>query len=524
MWKGGSPSELGLTVTASLSANSGTLNLNIAAQDWQNAFGVSGLRIGSLGGTIGISEYVTVSLSANGVQLPAAWGPAIGLAPGATLSMNENLNPTQPVLNFSVTPNSNGVALTPLAVGYAGQIAAGRPLTPDQQNIVNSLQISEASFYLAPLGGTTAAGKAIQPGIAVAFQATVDNVGANVVAGIDVSTPSLTADSTVDGFPLGPISLGGAHLLLTVNPSKVEVKFNGSFLYGDYTLDGDVSLRLASTASGAQVSFKVKAGLPYYMTISAALEGTVSGDGRGASVNASAWAGFRINGSLFGSIRMSLNLPGGVSFTDNDDLYTLVMLFKNAGASITLIMVALEKVGYSSFAIFNVLSQLGTYGQSVLDTFFSQQYYDIWVQTPAGQLLVADVAGQSTSPGAPVITYSWNGGYNQDWQFVPYPYYPAGWYEVVNRHSGLCLSTSGGSGYPGTSLVQYPCGGTLSQLWNIGGSPRLNAWLNFITMAQPGYFRVMDVQDGYPWPSGTLDIWPLTGNWNQRFYLTNSIN
>jgi hypothetical protein len=59
-----------------------------------------------------------------------------------------------------------------------------------------------------------------------------------------------------------------------------------------------------------------------------------------------------------------------------------------------------------------------------------------------------------------------NGGYNQDWEFVQSPY--AGYYEIMNRGSGQCLSVGNDSTAAGQDLVQYPCHGWTDQLWYMG--------------------------------------------------------
>jgi hypothetical protein len=227
----------------------------------------------------------------------------------------------------------------------------------------------------------------------------------------------------------------------------------------------------------------------------------------------------------FGSIWMSFSLSGGLSFTDVDSISTLVYYFRALGAANSLMVTALEKVGFTAFDLFNTLGgDFSSYGQGLVDLMFSSTYYDIWVDTPALPL-VLDVSGGSQSPNALVITYAWNNGYNQDWKFVQDPY-ATDWYEVVNRGSGQCLSAYSGWNSPGTSLVQYPCSGDASQLWGFGSTPsvgpsyvlpNLKAW-------QPGIMGVMDLQSGYAWPGGIMELWSFGDTWNQHFRLTNSAN
>src|SRR5262249_12327180 len=147
--------------------------------------------------------------------------------------------------------------------------------------------------------------------------------------------------------------------------------------------------------------------------------------------------------------------------------------FLRAGASFGLLVNALKSINYNDWDIFNAVGASGFSGSGFLDAiesafdWFSTYYYDIWTYTAPGVPLVLDVSGGSTSVNAQVITYTWNRGYNQDWAFQADPYQP-GWYEVVNRNSGQCLTVQYGSTGKGASLVQYPCMGDTSQLWYFG--------------------------------------------------------
>ncbi len=73
--------------------------------------------------------------------------------------------------------------------------------------------------------------------------------------------------------------------------------------------------------------------------------------------------------------------------------------------------------------------------------------------------LVLDVSQASTTSGAEVIPYSYNGGANQQWQLQPV----GRSYKIINRNSKLLLSL----GSDGKSLLQKPDAGASDQQWRI---------------------------------------------------------
>ncbi|WP_432830077.1 RICIN domain-containing protein [Dactylosporangium sp. CA-092794] len=526
MWSGGAASQTGVTVSAALDLDTASPIISLGLNNWVNAFGVPGMSIKSLAGSIGISENPSVSFTADQVTLPSGWPQAIGLAAGARISLNATISLTQPLLSFAIDPPApGGVALTPLAVGYAGQIAAGIPLTPAQQSVVNSLQIKQASFFMSPFGGTTAAGVYISPGLAVKFDATVDNVPVKVLGSVGVTPPSLFVNVSVGGYSIGPVTLASTRFLMNLSPTQIQFGFSGGFSYGSSSFNLRVDLAFGSTANGASITAEVRAGVPSFLQLNASLQGSVSGDGSGAQLAASAYGGILFNGHQFGTMRFQLYLPGGgLSWSDTtDSVTTLVGYFISYGASIQSMMTTMHDLGYQQYDLFNALGGLGYYSNVLLSQLesvfnpFSTVYYDIWTYTSSGQLLVLDVTNASQTPDTKVVTWTWNSGYNQDWAFIPSPYY-AGWYEVVNRNSGQCLSDFGNSLSAGSPLVQYPCFGGTDQLWYFGYIALNTTYV--VTNGRSGY--VMDVQSAYAWPGGAMDQWPYNGGRNQQFWLTNS--
>jgi Ricin-type beta-trefoil lectin domain-like len=528
MWQGGSPTRAGVVVKASLSVNTLSPVITLGIVNWDGAFGVPDLHIDNLSVSVAPSiENPTVSVTASGIRLPGGWPQAIGIAAGAQISLNATVSLAQPLLTFSIAPPQGGaVALTPLAVAYADQIAAGRPLSRDQQDVVNSLQIGSASFYLAPFGGKTASGLTILPGLAVSFHATIDNVPLDIEGAVGVAPPSLSVNVSVGSYRLGPVTMTQTSFTMNLGPSQLSFGFSGGFSDGTYSYTGSVSLMFGSTANNASINFAVS-GLPSFVQVTATLSGRVSVDSTGVHLAASAYGRFVVGNQTFGTVQFGLSLPGnGLSWSDTvDSAAALVQQFVRAGASIQLAASALKSLNYSDWDIFNAIGAAGYSGAGFLEAvksafnWFSTTYYDIWTYTAPGVPLVLDVQGGSRSVNAQVLTYVWNDGSNQEWAFQADPHNP-GWYEVVNRNSGQCLTVKNGSTAQGAPLVQYPCMGDASQLWYFGSIVLNTAYgvTNYRSRL------VMEVQGAYPYSGGTVDQWGWGGGSHQKFLLTNASN
>ncbi|NMO53870.1 1,4-beta-xylanase [Actinoplanes sp. TBRC 11911] len=75
-----------------------------------------------------------------------------------------------------------------------------------------------------------------------------------------------------------------------------------------------------------------------------------------------------------------------------------------------------------------------------------------------------DVTNVSTADNAPIQTWNYSGGLNQQWQPVAEA---DGSYHFVNRNSGKCLDVPGASIVDGIQLVQYACNGTAAQSFQL---------------------------------------------------------
>ena len=81
--------------------------------------------------------------------------------------------------------------------------------------------------------------------------------------------------------------------------------------------------------------------------------------------------------------------------------------------------------------------------------------------------MVADDDNNSGSAGTQMIEWPANGGYNQNWVFVPSTGANAGYDEIQNRQSGLCLDVSGASTVQDAPVIQWTCTGNANQQWQV---------------------------------------------------------
>jgi len=75
-----------------------------------------------------------------------------------------------------------------------------------------------------------------------------------------------------------------------------------------------------------------------------------------------------------------------------------------------------------------------------------------------------DVTDVSTADNAPIQTWTYGGGNNQQWTAVAEG---SGYYHFVNRNSGKCLDVPAASTSDSVQLVQYTCNGTGAQSYRL---------------------------------------------------------
>ena len=75
-----------------------------------------------------------------------------------------------------------------------------------------------------------------------------------------------------------------------------------------------------------------------------------------------------------------------------------------------------------------------------------------------------DDPGSSTTAGTQLITWTPNGGTNQNWVFTQQS---EGSYQIANALSNLCMDVSGGSSSAGAQVIQWTCNGQNNQRWTV---------------------------------------------------------
>jgi hypothetical protein len=114
----------------------------------------------------------------------------------------------------------------------------------------------------------------------------------------------------------------------------------------------------------------------------------------------------------------------------------------------------------------------------------------------------------SLNPGATVLQYPTMGLTNEVWIFTP----TGGYYEIINKNSGQCLTTDGVAGH---TLYQWPCGGASLQLWQVPPTFYGNtaSWIK-----NPATGLYLDIFGGSIAAGGTIDAWPWNGGTSNQYF------
>lgn len=345
--------SIGISLTGACGADSCT---------WRNAFGIAGLNLDSLSGTIGIDFETaiptpTISIKVDHLVLPDSWSSALGIVAGTSFSLALDLNLSQPLVNIDIEPGpGSSVALTPLKI-----------FTNDA-NTVDSLEINHAHLLIAPLGGTEADGTVVLPGATLDFAATIGGVYANIAASVslDPTNPSITADVSVDSFGIGPVSLNNPRLHLAIRPLSADFSFSGGFTdaFTGISFSASVDLGVSVTLLDASVALSIHAGLPQYLYAATSLYGSVSADANGFNFSASGSLYLAIGGYYFAAINVSYSTDGQTIWRDlNNDAAAVAAAFVNAyNAGVAYIYDALQSLGFGLQQIEQAIASAFTQG------------------------------------------------------------------------------------------------------------------------------------------------------------------
>ncbi len=361
---GGDPSNVEVAVTGSINVDTLTFSVGVSLSGvcnagdcaWHNAFGIPGLSVDSLSGTIGVDFETaiptpTISLKVYNLVLPDAWASAIGMVPGTTITLALDLNLSQPAVDIEIDPGAGStVALTPLKI-----------FTSDN-NVVNQLQIGKADLLFAPLGGTEADGTVLTPGANLVFDATIAGVGVHIGASVDLSptNPSIHADVTVGGFSIGPVTLQSPMLHLAIAPLAADVSFSGGF--SDTTtgikFGASIDLGVSTSLLNAAVSLQIKAGLPQYLLVDGSLSGSVRLDSGGLDISASGSLYLSIAGFYLSAISVSYSGNASTIWRDlNNDFAAVAAAFVSAyNWSVAQINDVLNSLGFNLTQIAQAIS------------------------------------------------------------------------------------------------------------------------------------------------------------------------
>ena len=311
LYPGSQGSNVQLTLTGALTLTPDTVGVKIgfdidAPDGWHDAFGIPGMTVRRVAGTLGVvynpAEILplpTVSFLVQDVQLPTDWNSAIGITDGSKISLSLAMDVNNPIVHVAIAaPNPkdpNSIALRPLS--FARSIPGGSAA-------VNAIAIHEAELLFAPSGGVDAAGYTIKPGATLVFDSVIGGVPAHVDGTIAVLPyPSLTANVSVGSFKIGSVNFDqGTKLALSfsadpANP-KADFMFSGGFTdsVSKVSFHAKVDLGASSDLARAGVALSITGGLPTYLYAQADLNGQVSG---------SASTGFAF--SAAGNVRLIVN-------------------------------------------------------------------------------------------------------------------------------------------------------------------------------------------------------------------------
>jgi hypothetical protein len=122
-----------------------------------------------------------------------------------------------------------------------------------------------------------------------------------------------------------------------------------------------------------------------------------------------------------------------------------------------------------------------------------------------------DVNGGSTANGASIIQWGWNGGANQQWQFVGND---DGTYRILNRNSGKALDVDGGSTTDGAKTIQWDYWGGQNQRWEV-----IDQGNGYYKIINKNSGKALDVNGGSTNYGASIIQWAWNGGNNQQWMI-----
>jgi hypothetical protein len=235
-----------------------------------NFLGVRGLDLGAVSVQLGINFATTpiptptFGFAAAIDAIPCSWAVAIGDQEATLPGSNGSGSTCQQ--NHAGVPDPGSKQAEPLSIAvnladtapiFAVQL--GLPNNSPVLQFGNALEVDDASFVVAPAGGTIGAGPnavTYQPGtFSLDFDTKVAGVPLSVHAVVDPSQLSLKASASVGTINLGPVTIQNTMFNLDIEPlaPTFAVGFSGGVaIAGGPTLQASLSI---SSSTGSEPSF-----------------------------------------------------------------------------------------------------------------------------------------------------------------------------------------------------------------------------------------------------------------------------
>ncbi|HZQ81553.1 MAG TPA: hypothetical protein VFB25_06220 [Gaiellaceae bacterium] len=223
-----SSADVTIALGYSITSNTVTGSFSLVSRDgWQNAFGVTDLRLFNLDVQFGITLTAPLPLPSVGfaatAQLPGSWQSKLGLVNNPKTTVAAYLSATNPCLAVQVDdPTNTGQTVISLGNGV--------------------LTAKAFDLEVAPTGckiGTIV----YAPGISLNFDGAIAGVSVAIKASLLLNPFSFSGSADIGSFQLGGATIKSTHIDATLSPKQFKVNFSGGVTVGgtDVTVSGGVN-------------------------------------------------------------------------------------------------------------------------------------------------------------------------------------------------------------------------------------------------------------------------------------------